>query len=103
MLFVLVKGMETNYTDIYEWESDLEYQNMEKVYGIKDNKRVYRWNHSKKNSMNRPTVRWWCKENKKARKLYQRAFRRKMKQDICNEAFYHIRSRDYKTYGWLTW
>lgn len=42
MLFVLVKGMETNYTDIYEWDSDLEYQNMEKVYGIKDNGPFYK-------------------------------------------------------------
>lgn len=45
----------------------------------------------------------WNKECKKARKLYQRSFRRKMLQNVCQEAYYHIRPRDYKTYGWLTW
>lgn len=50
-----------------------------------------------------PGGHWYSKECKPIRKLTQRTFRRKMQRELWNEAYYHIRPRDYKTYGWLTW
>lgn len=51
----------------------------------------------------RPGGHWYSKETVWVRGMTQRVFRRKMKRELENEAYYRIRPRDYKTYGYLTW
>lgn len=95
--------MNLNRNDILEWETALYDLNMKRVYGTKNRKYAPKRLYSKRYITENRPVFWWTKECKKARKLYQRSFRRKMNENIHNEAYYHIRPRDYKTYGWLTW
>lgn len=95
--------MEFNIAEISEWERDLYEKNLVKVYGNKSDRPFLKKSKSKyRVNNNRPTY-WWVKECPKARKLYQRSFRRRMKRNIYDENYYHIRARDYKTYGYLTW
>lgn len=103
MLCVLVKGMEFNKDDILEWESDLMVQNLIRVYGVKDCSAYLKKRQSKRRINENSSVSWWVKESKRARVMYQKSFRRKLKQDINSEATCRIRACEYKTYGYLTW
>lgn len=89
--------------EIMEWEEKQAEINLAKVYGKLSCKIYWKRDGSKRHINNNRPKFWWAKECAKARKMYQKSFRRKMKQNIYHEGYYHIRARDYKTYGYLTW
>ena len=100
---VLVKGMEFNIEEIIAWEENLFKGNLIKVYGKSSGNARQKRDGSKRYVSNNRSDYWWVKECAKARKMYQRSFRRKMKKNIFHEGYYHVRARDDKTYGYLTW
>ncbi len=95
--------MEFDKKEIMEWEEKQAEINLVKVYGKLSYKIHRKRDGSKRHINNKRPKFWWVKECAKARKMYQKSFRRKMKQNIYHEGYYHIRARDYKTYGYLTW
>ena len=95
--------MEFDKKEIMEWEEKQAEINLVKDYGKLSDKIHRKRDGSKRYVNNNRSTFWWVKECAKARKMYQKSFRRKMKQNIYHEGYYHIRARDYKTYGYLTW
>lgn len=95
--------MDFDIKEITEWEEELFERNLVKVYGKPSCYARQKRNGAKRYVNNNRSNYWWVKECAKARKIYQRSFRRKMKRDIYHEGYYHVRVRDYKTYGYLTW
>lgn len=89
--------------DVSEWENALYERNLIRVYGDKADRQCRKKSNLRYNGQyTRPTF-WWVKECPKARKYHQKSFRVKMKRNLYNEVYYHVRARDYKTYGYLTW
>jgi len=46
---------------------------------------------------------YFDKESKFIQDIWAKKMRMKFKRELYNEAYYRIRPRDYKTYGWETW
>jgi len=43
------------------------------------------------------------KESPWAKKAWKNKVRMKLKENLLNESYYNVYSRDYKSYGWITW
>lgn len=95
--------MNYNIEEVSEWEKALYERKIIRVYGKKSDSLYLKKSKLKYHVDDDKPLYWWTKECPKARKLYQKSFRRKMKQHLYNEVYYHIRNRDFKTYGYLTW
>ncbi|MDL2219787.1 hypothetical protein LJC04_05615 [Ruminococcaceae bacterium OttesenSCG-928-O06] len=53
---------------------------------------------------NNTTIRFYGnKEDRWIQKMTMRKYRRFLKRNLENEAYYTAQNRDYRTRGWLTW
>lgn len=89
--------------EIQLWEEKQYIQNMQRMYKTEKCYRDPRNEAFQDYSHHRGTKWYYNHECRYIKNLSNRIFRRKLKAELYNEAYYKMRLRDYRTYGWITW
>lgn len=89
--------------EILEWEEAYYIRNLKRMYKTEKN---YKDPRKKvlENFRHHKVTKWYYRhECKFVKKNTNRIFRRKLKRELYNEAYYRPMLHDYRTYGWITW